>query len=546
MHQSLLNADPALARRFIRLERLQRKGRAEGRLIDFIRQFWDILEPSREFVDGWHIQAICDHLEAVSRGEIIRLLINVPPGSSKSLSTEVFWPAWEWGPANMPAMRYVSASYSDALTIRDNLRFRRLVESERYRDLWGDRFKPSRDQWGKEKLQNDKTGWKIATSVQGLGTGERGDRFIIDDPHNVTKAESEAVRESTIKWFLETVPTRMNDPERSAIVVIMQRVHEADVAGVAIAREMGYEHLCLPMRYDPARHCVTSISFEDPRGVDPVSKLPWHPDDCQGALLDEIRFPEHVVKALERDLGPYAAAAQLQQEPSPRGGGILKREWWKTYPDDIQGAEPEAFDKNGKPVRPLEYPVSDLIVASLDTAYTEKQENDWNALTIWSVWRDASRMPRVLLIEAWREHLPMRGLVDKVIDTCRRRTVDHLLIEAKANGISVAQEISRLCMGYEWMVHPINPKGDKVGRAHAVVPLFAGGIIYRPKRPWSEMVVDECSVFPKGKHDDLVDSTTQALLYLRRIGVALLTEESQADQMAALQYESALEPLYDV
>ncbi len=175
------------------LDELDRLDSGES-LRSFIEYVWDIIEPGRTYVPGWHIDAICEHLEAVTSGEIIRLLINVPPGAMKSLTTDVFWPAWEWGPKNMPGMRYVSSSYSQDLTIRDNRRTRNLIQSSRYQAAWGDRFQLTTDQNAKTRFDTDKMGFKIATSVGGLGTGERGDRFIIDDPHNVKDGESDAKR----------------------------------------------------------------------------------------------------------------------------------------------------------------------------------------------------------------------------------------------------------------------------------------------------------------------------------------------------------------
>ena len=187
----------------------------------FVERAWPVLEPKREFIPGWHIDAICDHLEAVHRGEITRLLINVPPGCMKSLTTDVFFPAWEWGPQNRPDLRYVASSYSQDLTIRDNRRTRSLIQSDWYRSLWGDRFKLVSDQNAKTRFDTNHMGFKIATSVGGLSTGERGDRFIIDDPHNIKDGESLAKRKEVNQWFMETVPTRMNDPEKSAIITIM-------------------------------------------------------------------------------------------------------------------------------------------------------------------------------------------------------------------------------------------------------------------------------------------------------------------------------------
>src|SRR5262249_30712929 len=155
---------------------------------------------------------------------------------------------------------------------------------------------------------NDHTGFKVATSVGGLGTGERGDRFVIDDPHNVKEGESEAKREDALSWFSEGVPTRLNDPDKSAVDVVMQRLHARDVSGQIIPKELGYEHLMLPMEFEPERRCVTSIGFKDPRQED-------------GELLWPERMPRHVVDRDKKAMGSYAVAGQFQQRPSPREGG---------------------------------------------------------------------------------------------------------------------------------------------------------------------------------------------------------------------------------
>lgn len=226
---------------------------SEESLIGFIQVMWSILEPNRDFVDGWAVRAICEHLEAVSRGEIRRLLINVPPGFMKSLTVNTFWPAWEWGPKNRPDIRYISASYAEQLTVRDNRRMRNLLLSEQYRRLWGDRFFLTMDQNAKVRFDTSKTGFKIATSVGGVGTGERADRVLVDDAHNIKDGESEAKRNEVLQWFTEVVPTRLNDPMKSVIIVIMQRVHEQDVSGLILEKELGYEHLC----YDKQTEVLT-------------------------------------------------------------------------------------------------------------------------------------------------------------------------------------------------------------------------------------------------------------------------------------------------
>jgi predicted phage terminase large subunit-like protein len=507
---------------------------AQESLLDFVRLTWHVIEPSRDFVEGWVIEAICDHLEAVSDGEITRLLINVPPGFTKSLLTDVFWPAWEWGPRDEPTLRYLCFSYSDALTKRDNGRFKNLITSDIYRRLWGDRFGPG-EQFGRRKIENDRTGWKFASSVGGVGTGERGDRVIIDDPNNVKKSESRTVLESTNLWLTEVVPDRLNDLATSAIILIQQRTNERDCSGTLLDPKLGadYVHLSIPNEYDPRRYYVNALGWSDPR-------------TSEGALAWPERLPAAETEKLKRIKGSYAYSGQYQQSPAPRGGGIIKRLHWQLWPPGG-----EAFDAQGKPAKPLEYPPFDYIVASLDTALGAKQENDWSALTVWGSWRDANDVPKLMLMEAWQARLEFYPLVQKIIKSCRKRQVDRLLVEAKANGISVAQEIVRLLGEEEFGVTLIDPRkagGDKVARAYAVQHLFENGVVYAPERAWSETVISECEVFPKGTHDDLVDTVTQALWFLRKSRIALLVDERASDDRERQRVPGDLRqvPIYDV
>ena len=308
-----------------------RKRKCELSLSAFVKQSWSIIEPGQAYVHGWHIDFICSHLEAITNGHMLedgtpynRLLVNVPPGTMKSLLIGVFWPAWEWGPRNMPHLRYVCASHSQDLAVRDGLRMRRLVQSEWYQKHWGDRVKLTGDQNQKTKFENMATGFRQAAAAGSI-TGSRGDRVIIDDPLSVDDAASEAVRTSTKTWFLEAVPTRLNNPKSSAIVVVMQRLHEEDVSGVILEKDLGYDHIMLPMRYDPSRSMPTVLGYADPREMD-------------GELLFPQRFPVEVVDRDEKAMGPYATAGQFQQTPEPRGGGIIKREWWQLWDHDVYPA----------------------------------------------------------------------------------------------------------------------------------------------------------------------------------------------------------------
>lgn len=531
-YANLMETNALIARAAAAIANLREKERCEGSLMDFTEYVWPVVEPAIPFIKGWAIEAIAEHLEAVTHGEVTRLLMNVPPGFTKSLLTDVMWPAWEWGPRNMPWLRYVCASYSNHLTERDNMRCRNIVISDRYKNRWGDRFKISNEQFTKIKFANDKTGWKLATSVGGIGVGERGDRFIIDDPNNTMEMESESVRHTTNMWFTEVVPDRLNSPSKSAIVVIQQRLHEDDVSGVALSREMGFTHLMVPMRYDPFRHCISYSKLKE-------TPLWQEPRSEDGELAWEERFPDWVCDDLERDKGPYAWAGQYQQSPAPRGGAILKDDYWQLSPNV--------------------YPPFEYILASLDTAYTEKEENDPSALTVWGVWRDENGNPKITLIYAWEERLAFNELIEAVTDTCIRPSitgkanfpVDKLLIESKGAGISVAHELHRMWRGHGRLaIDLIDPKkyGDKVARVQSIQHLFADGMIYAPDKVWAEKVVKQCSVFPKGSHDDLVDSTSQAIRYLRDQGFALKREEYSVEAADELSYDNraSLQSLYGI
>ncbi len=527
-----------LARAALSIKKIQERERCEGTLLDFVEYVWPVVEPAIPFVRGWAISAIADHLQAVTEGHIRRLLINVPPGFTKSLLTDVMWPAWEWGPRNMPWMRYMCAAYSNHLTERDNMRCRNIVVSDRYKKLWGERFKISNEQFTKVKFANDKTGWKLATSVAGIGTGERADRVIIDDPNNPLEMESEAIRDHAILWFTEVIPDRLNDPRKSAIVVIQQRTHAEDISGTALEREMGYTHLMIPMRYDPARHCRTVMGYD----IETKEEIAWEdPRSEDGEIAWPERFPEEICQDLERDKGAYAWAGQYQQTPSPRGGSILKDDQWQLWKEE-------------------RYPPFEFIVGALDTAYTEKEDSDASALTIWGVFRDEANNPKVMLIYAWQERLAFHDLIQKVINTCTVSPaikkhpsfpVDKLLIESKAAGISAYQELRRTFAGSgRFGIELIDPKkyGDKWARVHAVQHLFADNMIFAPDRAFADKVIKECSIFPRGASDDLVDTTSMALRWLRDTGFALKREEYAIAEESELLYtgQRAYQPLYDV
>ena len=525
--------------------RLERKAQAKrGGLVQFVRYFWEILEPETKLVEGWLLDDIAMHLESITLGKITRLLINVPPGSMKSLMVNVFWPAWEWGAMNMPSMRYVSFSYSSGLTERDNTKFRKLVQSEKYRELWGDRFALEKE--GEIKITNDQTGSKFASSVKGIGTGERGDRVVIDDPHDVHKSESDIVREDTLRWFRETITDRLNNLDDSAIVIIMQRVHQSDISGFILEQGWPYCHLMVPMEFEKGREPYNPLGWKDPRVED-------------GDLAWPERFSPEAVANIEREKGSFAYAGQYQQRPSPRGGGIIQRNWWRPYTEQECGKFGVPWPK---------FPIMSYTVLSIDTAQTEKKLNDPSAGVVLGVTRDIWQNRRLILMWAWTERMELFELTKKIEETCKKFKVDRVLIEDKSSGIPVAQELRRRgriisdVMSHnpktadraDFGVQLVSPEGDKVARMLACQNLFECGMIYAPAestgmgdflfKDWADKVISECADLPKGAHDDLADAMSQALVHMRKLGLATLPDEDELEDIEENKYRKMPDALY--
>jgi predicted phage terminase large subunit-like protein len=455
---------------------------AQTSLVAFIRLMWPVLEPGRKFVEGWAVSAICEHLEAVSRGEIRKLLINVPPGCMKSLTTNVFWPAWEWGPRDRADLRYVSASYSQALTIRDNRKCRNLITSELYQQLWGSRFRLDEGQNAKVRFDTNKTGFKVATSVEGMGTGERGDRFIIDDPHNVKEGESELKRNGALQWFTEVVPTRINDAQKSAIVVIMQRVHEQDVSGLILAHKLGFEHLCLPMEHERERTCVTKIGFKDPRKEE--SELLW-PERFSRKYLEEELKPQ--MRAIG---GSYAEAGQLQQRPVPRGGGMFKKEHFQ-YVDAL----PAGCD----------------LVRGWDLAATKDGHAAYTVGV--KIGRDRDGKTYIADIERLRGS-PME--VERSIQGCAARDGVQVRISIPQDpgqaGKSQKAYLASKLNGYD--VHFSPETGSKEDRAKPLAAQAEAGNMFLVRAPWNDAFVAEATMFPNSTFKDQVDAASRAYAML--------------------------------
>ena len=466
----------------------------------FIKRAWHVLEPSQPYVHGWHLDAICEHLEAVANGQITRLLINIPPGTMKSMASAVFFPAWQWGPNGRDHYRFIGASHEEGLATRDCMKMRRLVKSDWYRALWP--IELTGDQNQKQYFETERTGWRQACPV-GSMTGKRGDCVLWDDPHSVEDAHSPAKLESANRIFKETLPTRLNNPDKSAIIVLMQRLNQKDVAGEIIANAYGYDQLILPMEYEAPRK-ATSIGFVDPRTK-------------PGDLLFPERFPRAVVERDKKIMGSYAVAGQFQQRPAPAGGGIVKVSDFRLWPADK--AMPDFL----------------FIVQSYDTAFTEKTQNDPTGCQVWGVFEHEGRR-NVMLLDRWNERLGYPALKKKVMEDWHAKyggvkndplhpshKADVLLIENKGSGQSLIQDLN--LSGVPAV--PYNPgRADKIARVHVITPLIEDGVFWvlesgKEKglaRTWARPMLTALEQFPNGDHDEDADCLSQAATYLRDSG----------------------------
>jgi predicted phage terminase large subunit-like protein len=464
-------------------ERLRRS------LYAFLVAAWPLIEPGASFVSGMHIEAICSLLEAVSRGEVRGLLINVPPRHGKSSIVSVAWPAWMW--ATRPQTRWLFASYAEQLAVRDSVRCRRLLESRWYRERWGARVELASDQNLKQRFETTAGGARIATSVGGGATGEGGEIIVIDDPHKIEEIASTAAREGVLDWYDGTISTRQNDPRTGANIVIGQRLHERDLFGHLL--ESGeYEHLCLPAEYDPAHPFC----------------WPGDPRSRPGEPLWPERYGSAELARLKRRLGSFGAASQLQQLPAPAEGGIFKRHWWRFY------------DPSGR------LPCFERFLQSWDLTYGAGERADYVVGQLWGQIGADSYLLRQLRqrLEITETMAEIRSMSRSLQEQFRPQGTTKILIEKAANGAAVISMLQREIPG----IVAVPLQGSKLSRALAVSPQVEAGNVWLPgfasadgsgfdrgrTEQWVQEFVRELETFPHAAYDDQTDAMTQALLRL--------------------------------
>lgn len=440
---------------------------------------------------NWHIDAICDHLEAVSSRQIKRLIVNIPPRHMKSLLAAVAWPTWEWGPGGRPSTRWLFASYGHELSIRDSIKCRRVISSPWYQERWGDAYRLTDDQNRKIRYDNDKMGYRFATSVGGALTGEGGDIIVIDDAHNAAEGESEAKRDATIEWWDQAMSTRLNDPKTGAYVLIMQRIHDRDLVGHVLAKNQGWDHLCLPGEYEPdhPHPSRTVLGFTDPR-TEP------------GELLWPERVGPDQMTELRQTLGSYGYAGQIQQRPAPAEGGIFNRAWFRYYSD--MGDYYTLHLPEGERRVPKSHTWR---VLTADLALTESTMADYTVVQVWDVIKQTQEM---ILVDQWRAQVQAPMVEDQLRNMTVRWNPLYVAIENKHYGTAVIQRFSRDGL----RVVKLEADRDKVTRAAMAAVWMENQRIFFPKdAAWLSAFEAEVQNFPMAPHDDQVDALAYAAIF---------------------------------
>lgn len=507
-----------------------------------IREAWPLLEPARPFVANWHIDCVAEHLMAVSAGELPRLIINVPPGTTKSSVAAILWPSWEWLTA--PQVRWIMASYAQPFAFRDSRKMRTLIQSRGGRAsgtlferrgyqgvlaLLGQAWQLAGDQNAKGRYDTTAGGMRLATSVDGQATGDHADRIVVDDPANPKQAQSAADRKTVQDWWDQTMSSRYID-ENAAAVIVHQRLHEQDLAGHLLAKEAGWHHLCLPAEYVAGHQFTCPAKVTLPSG----RTISGDPRTRPGELLDPKRLSAATLERRRVDLGAFGFAGQFQQQPAPEGGGMFKREWFT-------GPEARRWRPDDLPRLHLGF---DRKVWSWDMAFKNTQTSDFVVGQLWGFHgADCYLLAQVRGRFDFTATLHVvKAAVEYAPDATAR------LVEDKANGTAVINMLRSKIGG----LIAITPKESKEARAAAAAPwseahnvlLPAADVIPCPAGyfdeagVWHELVpttveewVHEHATFNAGAHDDMVDAHSQALNWANpqeRAREAVMPEQSRA------------------
>lgn len=481
---------------------------AEDNFYEFAKQAWPVVSGNKPLYDGWYLQAICEHIEALFRRQIKNLLVNMPPRHLKSSLISVMAPAWWW--TTHPEEQFMCSSYSAAISNRDSRFCRRLIESNWYQERWGHIFSLDKDQNTKHRFDNSKCGYRIATSTGGSATGDGAGVLIADDPNNAKDVESDLERDNAIEWWDNVWSTRLNNIETGGMIVVQQRLHEKDISGHIIDSDVtnDWTKLILPIEFEYERKAKT-IVLPSTKG-----KIWEDPRQKEGEILCPALISKEGLERLKRNLKtPNRIAGQLQMRPRAAEGELIKRGWFQWW-------------KKPQPPEVIQ------VIQSWDTALSDKKSACYSACTTWGLFYDEKDWLNLILLSAYRGRISypeLRERAKKLFIDYRddgeidilpdgKHRPDYVLVESKSSGISLLQDFT--IAGITSFGFNPDKWGDKSARVQVITHLLEAGRVWLPAlspnytrlRKNAEEFLESCTSFPRER--DYVDSMVQVLLRL--------------------------------
>jgi predicted phage terminase large subunit-like protein len=456
-----MEANERLLKLELRLAQIDKTETCQNNFLSFVQSMWP------EFIVGEHHRTIADKLERIATGELKRLIINMPPRHTKSEFASYLFPAWMIG--KNPAMKIIQATHTTELAIGFGRKVKNLLEREEYNEIFSE-TKLAVDSKASGRWDTNRGGMYYAVGVGSNLAGRGGDLIIIDDPHSEQTAMSNTGFEDAWDWY--TGGPRQRLQPGGAIVLVQTRWSEKDMTGQLIraqakdANADQWEVVELPAIMPSGNPCWPEY------------------------------WPLKDLEAVQASIPPSKWNAQYQQQPTGDDNAILKREWWRVWERDT--------------VPQLQY-----VIQSYDTAFSKKETADYSAITTWGVfYPEEGTTPNLILLDAQKGRWEFHELKNVALKQYKFWEPETVIIEAKASGMPLTHELRNI--GIPVVNFTPSRGNDKVSRVHAISPLFESGMIWMPDERWAEEVVEECAAFPNGEYDDLVDSTTQALMRYRQ------------------------------
>jgi len=459
------------------LNEAESKEKARDGFMPFIKKVWPA------FIEGRHHKLMAEAFERVINGDLKRLIINMPPRHTKSEFASYLLPAWFLGQA--PDKKIIQTAHTAELSVGFGRKVRNLVDSDEYKEIFPS-LSLRADSKAAGRWSTSQGGEYFAIGVGGAVTGKGADLLIIDDPHSEQEGQSAdpAVFDKVYEWY--TSGPRQRLQPGGAIIIVMTRWHKRDLTGKIIK---------------------TSVQRE---GMDEWELIEFPAIMPSGKALWPEFWALEELEALRSELPAPKWNAQYQQDPSSEEGALVKREWWKIWEDE----------------RP---PPCEFIIQSWDTAFLKTQRSDYSACTTWGVFYnpddDGVTQPNIILLDAYKERLEFPELKKCAMEMYQEFEPDACIVEAKAAGTPLIFELR--AMGIPVSEYTPSRGNDKISRVNAVSDLFASGIVWCPGTRFAEEVIEEFAAFPAGEHDDLVDSSTQALLRFRQGGFLRLNSDEE-------------------